>query len=489
MAKNKNKNKKLLWLTGVFLMLVGGIVCFLFFQTHFRYHFFFIGQNQLFIPDSVCLSAYFRHPAWLACMVGDWAQQFYCYDYGGPAVLTVSLLMFGLLIASALHRALENAGAAISGWVALAAAVAVTAVEARLFLYENSTLATLYAFCGGLLFWLVFRRLTAGIVCKPVLVHIFYSLMCAFSAFLCWWCFGYGALAFLILEFLFSIISRRVPSGAITTVLIALCTGGILCGHYRMEAAKVLLYPGLGKWVDAGKAHGVETLLTYDIEYARGNYRDIINLYEHGGNAKIPEMSFYYSASAAHLGILPDKLLNMKKPFLGTFIHLDSRSNLFTIAMAGELYYLIGDMTYAERAFMHANNFSPTKRCARYIKRLAETGLISGDYDAAEKYLTLLRKSFIYRKWAEDHTPGRFSDEVRREIEYKRAFQNKVHEVRVGDNCHTILCGLLDSNKGNMVALDYLLCTDIIANQKGMFLRDYEKYGPRDAALYKRIVK
>lgn len=485
----KNKNKSPLKLAGVFLVLVGGIVCFLFFQIHFRYHFLFIGQNQLFIPDTVSLSAYFRHPAWLACMAGEWAQQFYCYDYGGPAVLTVSLLIFGLLIASAIHKALENAGAAISGWVALSVAVAVTAVEARLFLYENSTLATLYAFGGGLLFWLAFRRLTAAIVCKTISAHIFYALLCAFSAFLCWWCFGYGALAFLILEFLFSTILRRVPSGVIMTVLIALCTGGMLCGHYRMEAAKVLLYPGLGKWVDAEKARGVEALLTYDIEYARGNYRDIINLYEHSDNAKIPEMSFYYSASAAHLGILPDKLLNMKKPFLGTFIHLDSKSNLFTIAMAGELYYLIGDMTYAERAFMHANNFSPTKRCARYIKRLAETALISGDCEAAEKYLTLLRKSFVYRKWADDHTPECFSDDVRREIEYKRAFQNKVHEVRIGDNCHTILCGLLDSNKGNTIALDYLLCTDIIANQKGMFLRDYKKYGPRDAALYKRIVK
>lgn len=484
----KNKGKILLWILQALLITIWGIACFRFFQVNFRYHFFFVEQNQLFMPTPDCLALYFHKPAWLACMAGDWVQQFYHFEYAGAALLALSLVAFGLGFHFALREALNSKKAFVSLITTVLAIVAMT-LEARLFFYENARLSTLYAPAGGILLWIAFHKATRALNCRKLSGNAIQAILFTACALLCWWCFGYGVLAFLLFELLNSIFSLRIPGGVLASVVLALCIAGPICSHYRMEKKQAVLYPGIGKWVDATKAKGVEDLLEYDIEYSRRNYRKIITLYEHSRNAKTPEMSFYYSASASQLGILPDKLLKMKKPFLGTFIHLDSKSNLFSIEMAGELYYLIGDMTYTERACMHANNFSPTKRCARLIKRLAEANLVSGDYDAAATYLNMLKKSFIYRKWAEEHTPGQFSEEFQKEIEYKRAFLNTTSEFHIGDNCHTILCGLLDSNRNNIIALDYLLCTDIIANQKGMFMRDYEKYGPRDCALYNRIVK
>ena len=472
------------------LFILWTVGCFWFFQSKFRYHFFFIEQNQLFLNSPDCLSAYFNKPAWLACMAGDWAQQFYHFKLAGPAVLALSLLIFGIFAFLSLRECVPaKANSFLRDWCPAIAALAIMTVEARLYLYENARLCTLYALGGGIMLWYAYhcitedfsRRRWAGIIINSV---IFIAL-----AAVCYIMFGYGALAFIALELLSSPAGRRIPAGAVISIVLAFCLSGKVCTHYRMEPKDALLYPGLGRWVDATKAKGVEDLLTYSIEYSRRNYKGIINLYEHNRNAKTPEMSFFYSASAAQLGILPDKLLKMKKPNLGTFIHLDSKSNLFTIEMAAELYYLIGDMTYTERACMHANNFSPTKRCASLIKRLAEANLVIGDFEGAEKYLRQLRRSFIYRKWAEEHTPGSFSEKVQRELDYKRQFINNANEIRIGDNCHTILTGLLDANRNNIVALDYLLCTDIIANQKGMFMRDYQKYGPRDCELYNRIVK
>lgn len=472
------------------LFILWTVGCFWFFQNNFKYHFFFIEQNQLFLSTPDCLAAYFGKPAWLACMAGDWAQQFYHFKLAGPAVLTLSLLIFGIFAFLSLRECIPaKANRFLRDWCPAITALVLMTVEARLFFYENARLASLYALGGGVILWYVYHRITEDLSGRRWAGIIINSVICIAVAAVCYILFGYGALAFLALELLSSPAGKRIPAGAVISIALALCLSGNVCTHYRMEPKDALLVPGPGRWVDAKKARGVEDLLTYSIEYGRGNYKGIINLYEHSRNAKTPEMSFFYSASAAQLGILPDKLLKMKKPNLGTFIHLDSKSNLFTIEMAAELYFLIGDMTYTERACMHANNFSPTKRCACLIKRLAEANLIIGDYEGAEKYLRQLRSSFIYRKWAEDHTPGSFSEDVQRKIDHKRQFLNNANAIRIGDNCHTILTGLLDANKDNIIALDYLLCTDIIANQKGMFMRDYEKYGPRDCELYNRIVK
>lgn len=472
------------------LFLLWTVGCFWLFQSRFRYHLFFVEQNQLFLNTPDCLAAYFSKPAWLACMAGDWVQQFYHFKLAGPALLAISILFFGAFTFLSLRVCIPaKAGGFLRRWCPALLALALMTIEARLFIYENAKLGSLYALGGGVALWYAYHCLREKFFGRSPVGMVSDAILFTFSAAICFWLSGYGVLAFLALELLSCPACRRIPAGAVLAVLLALCFSGKVCTHYRKDRKQALLYPGPGRWVSAQKAHGVEDLLTYYIEYGRGNYRQILDLYEHSRNAKTPEMSFFYSASASRLGILPDKLLKMKKPNLGTFIHLDSKSNLFTIEMAAELYYLIGDMTYTERACMHANNFSPTKRCASLIRRLAEANLVIGDYAGAEKYLMQLRKSFIYRKWAEDHTPGSFSEEVLGEIEYKRRFLNNANEIRIGDNCHTILTGLLDANRDNTVALDYLLCTDIIANQKAMFMRDYQKYGPRDCELYKKIVK
>lgn len=472
------------------LLVVWAVVCFLLFQTRFKYHFLFIEQNQLFTPTPDYLTTFFNKPAWLSCMAGEFMQQFYHYVYGGPVVLTVSAVILCLCLAAALRRVLpESSSLWLRLWGAFAVALLLSSLELRFYVYENSRLASLYSLLGGTALWLGWNR-TCGLYNGRGALNI--AVLTAGGLVLTglsFWLFGYGMLVFLLFELLAALMHRRVPVAALAGMLLAVCLCGWTSTHYRLGKKAAVLYPGLGKWVDIKKEAGVEQLLAFDNEYYRGDYGKVIRMYEKAGHPLTPEMSFFYSASAARLGLLPDKLLGMKNPYLGTFIHLDSKSSLFTIGMAAELYYLLGDMTYAERAAMHANNFSPNKRNARLVKRLAEANLVSGDYAAAAKYLGLLGKSFLYRKWVEEHTPGQFSAAVQEEIDRKRPFVNTSNEVRVGDNCHTIITGLLESNPENTVALDYLLCSDIIAGQKELFLKDYHRFGPRESALYQRLIR
>ena len=66
-----------------FVTIIGfAVVCFCFFQFLYPYHFFFKGQNQLFLMSWSYVNTLFAKPAWMACLAGEFLTQF--YEYGLP---------------------------------------------------------------------------------------------------------------------------------------------------------------------------------------------------------------------------------------------------------------------------------------------------------------------------------------------------------------------------------------------------------------------
>jgi len=81
--------KAITWLLGL-LVLLGSFV---FFQCFYTYHLYYREQTQLFLYTSEYLSTYFQHPAWLACITGDFLTQFFYYIGGGAAILALLLTL------------------------------------------------------------------------------------------------------------------------------------------------------------------------------------------------------------------------------------------------------------------------------------------------------------------------------------------------------------------------------------------------------------
>lgn len=50
---------------------------------------------------------------------------------------------------------------------------------------------------------------------------------------------------------------------------------------------------------------------------------------------------------------------------------------------------------------MLGNIYSPNCRNIRMVKRLAEINLVRGNYAATRKYLRILQKTFIWKRWAD----------------------------------------------------------------------------------------
>lgn len=68
----------------------------------------------------------------------------------------------------------------------------------------------------------------------------------------------------------------------------------------------------------------------------------------------------------------------------------------------GEIFFQLGLVNSAQRFYFEGMEAIPNyNKSSRAIRRLAETAIIRGDYTLAEKYLTMLRNSLFYKKWAQ----------------------------------------------------------------------------------------
>ena len=224
-----------------------------------------------------------------------------------------------------------------------------------------------------------------------------------------------------------------------------------------------------------------------DCEYYFGNHDKVIKMVE-GENKWTDQMLFFYNLAQAQRGELPDHLLDFTPNYLGTFEKIGPDTPMLTIRNMNELYWALGDMTFTERAAMMTNVFSHNNRNVRMMRRLAECNIVSGDTLAAEKYLRILDKTLVYRRWA---------DNVRlygKDI-YQKKMQmvNRRDTITITDNAHFLMMQLLDANPDNIVALDYILCSDLLLKDMTNFKRDYDRYcietgKPRLKPLYQEAL-
>lgn len=103
-------------------------------------------------------------------------------------------------------------------------------------------------------------------------------------------------------------------------------------------------------------------------------------------------MKFYHDLIMAQFRSQPASLKKYPNKAIGTFETLEANPSLLTIHALNELYWVLDDMAFCERAAMLGNIYSPNCRNIRMVKRLAEINLVRGNYAATRKYLRILQK-------------------------------------------------------------------------------------------------
>ena len=286
-----------------------------------------------------------------------------------------------------------------------------------------------------------------------------------------------------------------------TVVVLAYLSCILLALQFRKVWAKTLsgaLLVAFGVWAlgspfhhHYGKPWGVpkfdyERVIGLDVETSRENWDKVLKLSK--VDLYMEEASYCYNLAVAMKGRLGDDLLNHSQNHqLALLFPVSSEQTIFTNGMAGEAWFQLGDMTQAEQSAITSLQASPKHTGARFLVRLAQVNLISGEDGAAQKYLNLLDRTLFYGKWARSRMPGRQDETTRAQIEEARARQPRKDFVHQAERPREILLCLLDADPDNLPARNYLLCYDLMCYDLDSFMQDYTPYRI-NARLYREAI-
>ena len=357
------------------------------------------------------VTTYLDKPGWLACLAGDFLTQFYYFRYAGPIILTLCILLTGNNIRCAVEMA------DIKGrWVAHSVAFIVMILLICFSFHYDYRLSSILAVAGGAS---VFRVSTSLLISTRMFIKKiekrneqglfingsgianWVSVISIFVSVFVWhWFFGYGVWVYGALTFA-SCIANIMMAGTyyrLAALIIPFFLLMLTKRLYYCDFQTIYTYPGIGKL--AKPQLDQERTLAVDCKYYFGNYNQVINMVEKDKNPN-QYMKFYHDLIMAQFRSQPASLKKYPNKDIGTFETLEANPSLLTIHALNELYWALDDMTFCERAAMLGNIYSPNCRNIRMVKRLAEINLVRGNYAATRKYLRILQKTFVWKRWAD----------------------------------------------------------------------------------------
>ena len=182
--------------------------------------------------------------------------------------------------------------------------------------------------------------------------------------------------------------------------------------------------------------------------------------------------AYYYNLSQVRADRLPDGLLKAYQPtWHGLFIPVKPGVPCFELMASTDALYAAGDYAQAQHSAMLGMTFSPRQRSAAMIKALSDIAFANGDYDTARRYLTMLSRTALYRKWAREGLRLLADDADR------LAVKNDCRDILVQHNDYrTALTNIAGTASDGKKATDYLLCLDLLDKDLAHFRCDYDAY-------------
>ena len=490
--------------------------CFLFFYFIYKYHLFFVEQQQIFLLTPEYFLSYLSKPAFLSSYIGDYITQFYYLTGGGAVVITLTFITLWLLVRKLIKRFTGKESGSllplipvILSWIALCDIEFPIAAIVSMVISVAFTLIYISIKKG----WL---RFTAGIIILPLLYitagsyFFLFAILSALYEILN----GdtqkkYMASSLLIIAFLtplclkshylittlqaYTWISDAVrnprilyflPSISLTvTVLLYLISfgkarfrlSGMTLVLSRVVVLLVILVPGI--WFTADFT--LEKILALDYEAIHNRWNRVYEL-SNRYNLRNNISSYYTNMAMAKAGILGDELMNHYQPAAtGLFIPVNANETYLTITFSNEVWWQLGDVNASQHSALLGMIFSPRSRNTRLMKRLVEINIVNGEYAVAEKYINILEKTLFYSKWANEKRRFLNSEAECKGSQWiasKRAIIPTTDLLKSENEYKKTLEMLAEAHPENRMAVDYLLCYDLLDKNIRSFAENFKKY-------------
>ena len=512
------KNRQL----NIILPVIYGFCAFLFFWKYFPYHLHFHEQFQLFLFTKTYFFETFSRPGGFCNYAGRFFTQFYLSSFFGALLVTCFLTGIQQLVFAITRRFQKHSAALFlsflpslfywylfcdvnsqtGGLIALLLTLT-TALMGTL--PKSSSARCIYLFASiPILYWLAGGAVILNVVlllmyewfrCRDDARNISAKLTNRISTVFA--AIGFTlAMPFLAKLFLKQHILSRYWWGVdyihFTTyspylmiflwILVLLVVTGVLflpemkklrtliAGLVQMIAVLIVVYIVIFK-IAYPQNLAQEEIMMYDYHSRMKNWNKIIE----AANRKSPTIPMSVSILNLALyktGQLPERMFeyfqNGPEGLLPTF----QRDFMIPI-VSGEPYYYLGFVNTAQRfAFEAMEAFPDFQKSARSVKRLAETNLINGNYEATSKYLYLLERTVFYKKWAKETRKYLYDDakiEAHPEWGEIRRFQTDRDFLFSSEERNVMLGIFFQQNTDNRMAYEYLMAYTLLSKDIQIF--------------------
>ena len=496
-------------LVAFWLIVFGALFAFL--QMCFEYHFYYIEQSQLFLFSEAYIRNKLLLPGGFSMLVAEFLVQFFIRPYVGALVTAVLLTGVGVCTAGIVKRI-----APVSGLFILY----VLPMLALLFMHFDFNyrvqgtvcyLMMMALLCGYMRIRNDLFRLVAGCVLVPVLFWLAGSIAVLFAGMVClfeglrktpkWYISLIGVAEVLLL--------------GVGTVYFSLMGeyrwvfGPDLYYHYTLHPKEIIYYSWIclplvflvaffirnknslsGKkwragisciaqlamiaavlWWGMPKYSDAKTLKLKKLDYFARTEQWDKTIEECKGKLTNFLYMCHLNMALANKGELSDKMFNFdQRGPQGSLVQWNKSENIS--CMLSDIYFTMGATASSQEMAFEGYVSAMEDGNPRMLKRLVQTNLIYGTYPVAEKYISILEKTYAYRDWAQSQRKYLYNDEVVESdpiLGTRRRMLPDRNSLAMIKGLAGDLALFLEKGPANSAALQYLGAMYLLA-------KDVEKY-------------
>lgn len=503
-------------LVAFWLIVFGALFAFL--QMCFEYHFYYIEQSQLFLFSEAYIRNKLLLPGGFSMLVAEFLVQFFIRPYVGALVTAVLLTGVGVCTAGIVKRI-----APVSGLFILY----VLPMLALLFMHFDFNyrvqgtvcyLMMMALLCGYMRIRNDLFRLVAGCVLVPVLFWLAGSIAVLFAGMVClfeglrktpkWYISLIGVAEVLLL--------------GVGTVYFSLMGeyrwvfGPDLYYHYTLHPKEIIYYSWIclplvflvaffirnknslsGKkwragisciaqlamiaavlWWGMPKYSDAKTLKLKKLDYFARTEQWDKTIEECKGKLTNFLYMCHLNMALANKGELSDKMFNFdQRGPQGSLVQWNKSENIS--CMLSDIYFTMGATALSQEMAFEGYVSAMEDGNPRMLKRLVQTNLIYGTYPVAEKYISILEKTYAYRDWAQSQRKYLYNDEVVESdpiLGTRRRMLPDRNSLAMIKGLAGDLALFLEKGPANSAALQYLGAMYLLAKDLEGFKALVEKY-------------
>ena len=503
-------------LVAFWLIVFGALFAFL--QMCFEYPFYYIEQSQLFLFSEAYIRNKLLLPGGFSMLVAEFLVQFFIRPYVGALVTAVLLTGVGVCTAGIVKRI-----APVSGLFILY----VLPMLALLFMHFDFNyrvqgtvcyLMMMALLCGYMRIRNDLFRLVAGCVLVPVLFWLAGSIAVLFAGMVClfeglrktpkWYISLIGVAEVLLL--------------GVGTVYFSLMGeyrwvfGPDLYYHYTLHPKEIIYYSWIclplvflvaffirnknslsGKkwragisciaqlamiaavlWWGMPKYSDAKTLKLKKLDYFARTEQWDKTIEECKGKLTNFLYMCHLNMALANKGELSDKMFNFdQRGPQGLLVQWNKSENIS--CMLSDIYFTMGATASSQEMAFEGYVSAMEDGNPRMLKRLVQTNLIYGTYPVAEKYISILEKTYAYRDWAQSQRKYLYNDEVVESdpiLGTRRRMLPDRNSLAMIKGLAGDLALFLEKGPANSAALQYLGAMYLLAKDLEGFKALVEKY-------------